>query len=73
MPRHEHDCSKCKPLGEFGEFDLYYCETDLFKNPTVIARFGSDGDYTAGLNLADRVPELAEARKRAIEAGYMSR
>lgn len=72
MPRYTHDCSKCKPLGEFGEYDLYYCETDLEKHPTVIARFGNEGkDYTSGLVFADYVPAIAEAKRRAIKHGLL--
>lgn len=72
MPRHEHDCSKCKPLGEFEEFDLYYCDQDALKLPTVIARFGIDGDYYSGIIFVDHNPALAEAKKRAIDAGYLA-
>ena len=26
MSRYQHDCEECKPLGEFEEYDLYFCE-----------------------------------------------
>lgn len=70
--RYEHDCSKCKPLGEFHEYDLYYCDQDAIGMPTVIARYGTDGDYLSGLRLASMNPALFEAKRRATEAGYLS-
>jgi hypothetical protein len=42
--RYQHDCEKCKFLGQFQEFDLYWCES--FSSPTLdslLARYGSDG------------------------------
>lgn len=73
MPRYQHDCSKCKPLGEFGEFDLYYCETEVEKHPTVIARYGNEGhEYNSGLELADLNKPLGEAKRRAIKNGLLS-
>ena len=67
--RYKHDCDKCKPLGEFGITDLYFCDVHA---PTVIARFGNEPeDYASGLELAPYVPELAQAKRRAIEAGYL--
>ena len=67
--RYEHDCDNCCPLGEYQEFDLYYCPQSGI--PTVIARFGEDGEYYSGLNFADNIPALGEARKRAIEKGLI--
>ncbi len=68
--RYEHDCDHCKPLGMFRDFDLYYCPQGGL--PTVIARYGEDGNYTSGLDAADRHPELAEARARSVTAGYIA-
>lgn len=67
--RFAHDCSDCKPLGEFGGTDLYFCDQGGI--PTVIARYGENGDYFSGLGLVEKIPELAEAKKRAVEAGYL--
>ncbi len=68
--RYKHDCDKCKPLGEFGTYDLYFCEQD--GDPTVIARYGNDGhEYDSGLFLAPYIDYLTEAKKRAIEAGHL--
>ena len=62
-----HDCAACRPLGEFREFDLYYCDGVL---PTVVARYGADGsEYTSGM--LPNLPELVEARIRARAAGYI--
>ncbi len=69
--RFQHDCDNCKPLGEFGDADLYYCNQQI-GGPTLIARYSSDGaDYISGLCFADKVPALGEARKRAFDAGYL--
>jgi hypothetical protein len=52
MPRYQHDCDLCTPLGENGEFDLYFCpQGDL--PDTLIARFGDAGAaYMSGLDTA---------------------
>ena len=71
--RYQHDCEKCKPLGEFGEADLYYCDAQAIGGATVIARHSDEGgDYQSGLVFADKIPALGEAKKRAIDAGYMT-
>jgi len=68
--RYTHDCDACKPLGEFGNADLYFCAQ--LGIPTVIARFSSDGpDYTSGMEFAKSRNDLAEAKKRAIAAGHL--
>lgn len=70
--RYQHDCCKCKPLGEFGDADLYYCNAQLIGGETVIARYSDDGaDYQSGLCLAEKIPALGEAKRRAIAAGFM--
>ncbi len=71
--RFQHDCEKCKPLGEFGDADLYYCDVQSIGGATVIARYSDDGgDYQSGMVFADKIPALGEAKKRAIESGYMT-
>lgn len=68
--RHKHDCSNCKPLGEFKEYDLYFCEQGVMM-PTVIARFGDNGpDYFSGLGFRSMEP-LREAEMRAVKDGYI--
>ena len=65
--RYVHDCERCLPLGQYGEYDLYFCPHVV---PTVIARYGNNGwDYTSGLWLTRLLPELAEAKRRAIAQG----
>ena len=60
--RFEHDCDQCIPLGEFEEYDLYYCPGE----PTVIARYDNDGgDYGSGLTFAFCCSEK-ECYKEAI-------
>lgn len=46
-PRHPHDCERCTFLGTFGSHDLYYCAKQPHLGPTVIARFGPEGDYNS--------------------------
>mgnify|MGYP001443572383 CR=1 FL=1 len=72
-PRYQHDCENCKPLGQFGDADLYYCDNQGVVGETVIARYSSEGsDYQSGLVFAATVPALGEAKKRAIEAGFIT-
>tara|TARA_R110000772_G_scaffold2410_2_gene8453 strand:- start:68765 stop:68983 length:219 start_codon:yes stop_codon:yes gene_type:complete len=69
---YKHDCEDCKSLGEFNNTDLYYCEGGI--GTTVISRFGDNGpDYSSGMIFAteDGDPNLFEAKKRAIEKGYI--
>ena len=71
-PKHQHDCTECVALGHFmgeGEvYDLYFCKKS---NPTVIARFGPEGDYYSGLALADKIRPLGAAKERALILGYL--
>lgn len=70
MPRYTHDCSQCKPLGTFGEYDLYFCDRST---TTVIARYGNDGhEYTSGLMFADFDPAIKEAKRRAVHHGFLT-
>lgn len=71
-PRYPNDCPKCVWLGEFGRSDLYYCPQSAGLS-TVIARFGPGPAYVSGLTLVDILPELGEARKRAITRGLLPR
>lgn len=70
-PKWEHDCHTCKYLGnlkhEDVDYDLYFCSYE----PTVIARFGTQGDYLSGLPFINHNP-LREAALRAIEAGMLN-
>ena len=69
--RYSHDCDDCKPLGQFGEADLYYCDQQGI-GPTVIARHSSiHSDYSSGLWFAEANPELREAKALAIKAGLL--
>jgi hypothetical protein len=64
--RHEHDCACCTYLGQHEQYDLHYCGRG---RPTVIARFGPDGDYLSGMDFAidGSIPVLTEALHRAIK------
>jgi hypothetical protein len=62
--RYKHDCKKCIFLGQFQEYDLYFCHQT--SNPTVLARHGVNGwEYQSGLD--STLPALTEARLRAIK------
>lgn len=67
-PQHLHDCEECVFLGTHENYDLYYCSA----NPTVIARYGSEGDYISGLVFAERIPALNVAADRAITVGLLT-
>ena len=69
--RYKHDCKICKSLGEFEKYDLYFC-TETSGSKTVVARFSNrPEDYISGLAIVNDNPPLAEAKKRAIEKGYL--
>lgn len=57
-------------FGESQEHDLYF--DPQIGIPTVIARFGNEGqDYVSSLALADMNPCLAEAKRLSIERGLL--
>ncbi len=49
-PIYPHDCEKCQFLGTYDGHDLYFCPCSM---PTVIARYGLDGDYQSGLTFGE--------------------
>ena len=62
--RYKHDCRACYSLGQYEEYDLYFC--DQISIPTVIARYGDDGpDYVSGLEFAETIDPLGVAYERA--------
>lgn len=70
-PIFEHDCDSCKFLGVHNQHDLYFCPQSG-SNPTVIARFSSNGpDYTSGMVFVGQIPELTEAHRLATEKGLL--
>lgn len=66
--RYAHDCDECVFLGTEGKNDLYFCGA----NPTVIARYGVDGDYISGLAFVPMIPELAVAAGIALDRGLVT-
>lgn len=49
QPRYDHDCSSCVFLGQFGEYDLYFCPGET----TLLCRFGDEGpEYKSGFEFA---------------------
>ena len=71
-PRFVHDCVSCAFLGYFNGHDLYFCPKQV-GGPTVIARYGTLGKYCSGMPFAtpEGIPELYEAKKRAIAKGLI--
>lgn len=66
--RYVHDCYTCVFLGQHGDADLYVHPRGHI---TVIARYSNDGsDYASGLS-ASGIPDLTEARRRAVERGVL--
>jgi hypothetical protein len=64
--RYDHDCEACTFLGQYNQYDLYYCHSE----PTVIARYANEGAaYTSGLSSDHHA--LIEAKKRASEKGFI--
>ena len=70
--RHPHDCEKCSPLGQYNDYDLYYCDQGGW--PTVIARYGIDGEYRSGLEFGKTGvdPILSLAYKMAVMNGHIA-
>lgn len=63
MPRFKHDCKYCTSLGQWNEYDLYHCSWTL--TPTLIARYGTNGDYLSGIYQANDIAPIAIAFVRA--------
>ena len=69
QPRYEHDCNICEFLGQYREYDLYYC----LKNMTIIERYSDEGgDYSSGLVFGVIGHENCsrEALVRALRTGH---
>lgn len=50
--RYEHDCESCTFVGVFGNYDLYTCPQGDPPHPTVVARYGDEGqEYMSGSKL----------------------
>lgn len=63
--RYQHDCSRCLYLGQFEEYDLYYCE-QVIGGQTVLARYGNEGsEYLSGIH--STLEPLQEAQIRALD------
>jgi hypothetical protein len=77
--QHEHDCDNCEFLGTWTgamhyddkpkSYDLYVCNGPFEK--TVIARYGSMGDYSSGLCFVAGNRALTEAFLRAERLGIL--
>ena len=69
--RWPHDCDECHPLGTYSDYDFYFCHQQGW--PTVIARYGPDGEYRSGLELGKNGidPILSIAYQMAALNGYI--
>lgn len=68
-PRYAHDNAHCTSLGQFEEFDLYFC-LESNRYPALIARFADESSKYLSTRLCDcDAPVFTEARKRAKELG----
>lgn len=71
-PIHKHNCDCCTFLGTYKyKYDLYYCGNAI-PCPTVIARYGEDGDYISGIPFITNDEVLAIAAQRAIDKGLLT-
>ena len=71
--RFSHRCSCCTDLGQWREYDLYFCEYCCIV-PSVVARWGDDrADYVSGLDEITQscTPHLREAKRRAQRLGLI--
>ena len=68
--RYGHDCEICTFLGQFEDYDLYFCPQKS-GNFTVLARWGEYEKYYSGIAFAKNFNPLAEAEKRAREKGLL--
>lgn len=65
--RYPHDCDCCTFLMEFKEYDLYVSESCNLGIKTVIARYGSNGEYLSGWDSASPVLVVAQAIVEYLE------
>ena len=73
LRRFAHNCTCCTYLGQWNEYDLYFCERCCIV-PSVVARWGNDrADYVSGLDEATQrvTPHLREAKRRAEQMGLV--
>jgi hypothetical protein len=76
-PRYQHDCQKCKYLGQFEEYDFYWCKShNLPTLDSILARYGSDGpEYLSShppgafCGESNQFPWYVEILKRAEKEG----
>ena len=64
--RYEHDCDDCQYLGQYLEYDAYYCP----REDTLIARWGIDGKYfsrPASMKLNQPIMNVVQSMAAAYE------
>ena len=64
-------CENCTFLGTAADHDMYFCPQHGI--PTVIARYGPDGDYESGMTFSyGESPLLTAAREIAKHMGLFN-
>ena len=58
MPQFEHDCTACKFIATINEMDIYLCPGN--GDPSIIARFSSDGPDYASNRVSDFKRSISE-------------
>ncbi len=73
-PQFDHACPACHFLGQYQEYDLYFCVYSHSPGQdTVIARYGSnESEYVSGLGCVGDMGQLTEAARRAVRAAYIN-
>ena len=70
-PLYQHDCDKCVFLGIHEGADLYLCPVG-WGEANLVARYGPNGDYAScPPDAQTHLPQLIEAKRRAIAAGLV--
>ena len=68
--RYEHDCKSCHPIGQFLNYDIYYCDFGAV-NETVVARYGDHKTaYHSGLTMTN-IPAIKVAVAMAEAANLL--
>jgi len=67
--RYTHDCSNCHYLGQYLNYDLYFCPNND-DNTTIVCRYGdSVGDYNSGLDISF-TKILKEMKNETCDSNY---
>lgn len=72
QPRYHHDCDGCIYMGQFTEFDLWFCpsKTDETGVNSIIGRFGEDGGEYCSYGAPDGFAKSEEFIKHMQGSWY---